>query len=67
MELIFNEQKATMKVAAEPKQDAACPRCGRNACERIKRGILVKTFLPWLKLKRYRCHGCMHAFYKVKS
>jgi len=37
-----------------------CP-CGKTSMaelERIPRGILIKTFLFWLPLKRYRCIKC---------
>jgi hypothetical protein len=39
-----------------------CP-CGRgdmSDLERIPRGSLIKTFLFWLPIKRYRCYKCMN-------
>jgi DNA-directed RNA polymerase subunit RPC12/RpoP len=41
-----------------------CPKCDSKYCERIKRSGWVKTFLPWLNLKRYRCITCSSRFYK---
>ncbi|MBD1385606.1 hypothetical protein IDJ75_09985 [Mucilaginibacter rigui] len=67
MELIFNEQKAKPQIDATAKQKVSCPRCGRSGCERVKRGSIVKIFLPWLKLRRYQCHGCLRYFYRLKN
>jgi len=40
--------------------DPICP-CGKGKradLERISRGMLVKTLLFWLPLKRYKCMKC---------
>jgi len=44
--------------------DAICPRCKNKFCDRIKRGAIVKLFLPRLAVKRYRCSRCSNRFYK---
>ena len=31
--------------------------------ERIPRGFMVKTFLPWMPLRRFKCYSCMKKFY----
>jgi len=35
-----------------------CGKANRAELERIPRGLLIKTFLFWLPLKRYRCYKC---------
>jgi hypothetical protein len=43
-----------------PETELSCP-CGkasRSQLERIPRGVLVKAFLFWLPVKRYRCLKC---------
>jgi len=40
--------------------DQLCP-CGKGSradLERIPRGLLIKSFLFWLPLKRYKCSRC---------
>lgn len=46
-----------------------CP-CGkgdRAELERIHRGFLVKTFLFWLPLKKYKCYKCMRSMYMLEK
>jgi hypothetical protein len=41
------------------KERKKCPKCERGELDtRIHRGFLVKSFLFWLPLKRYRCNEC---------
>lgn len=36
-----------------------CPKCKKGLLDtRIHRGALVKLFLFWIPLKRYRCSNC---------
>jgi len=45
-----------------------CRRCGVGKLDtRAKRGILVKTFLFWLPIKRYRCDNCYKKSYVLGS
>ena len=46
-----------------------CP-CGKTTwvdIERIRRGLLVKTFLFWLPLKRYKCDKCKRKMLKFSK
>lgn len=65
MHLIFNEQKPTMATTTRDDLDITCPRCGRKACIRIKRSIIVKSLFSWLLLKRFHCQNCLRNFYKM--
>lgn len=45
-----------------------CRRCGVGRLDtRAKRGVLVKTFLFWLPIKRYRCDSCYKKSYVFGS
>ena len=45
-----------------------CPKCKIGRLEtRVKRGVLVKTFLFWLPIKRYRCDNCYRKSYVLGS
>jgi len=35
-----------------------CGKTSRAEVERIPRSFLIKTFLFWLPLRRYKCHKC---------
>lgn len=35
-----------------------CGKSDRAEVERISRGVLIKTFLFWLPVKRYKCYRC---------
>ncbi|HEK19492.1 MULTISPECIES: hypothetical protein [unclassified Mucilaginibacter] len=65
MELIFNKQM--VKPAINKGKEVICPGCGKNSCERIRRGTLVRALLPWLNVKRYHCQACLKHFYKLKN
>jgi len=39
-----------------------CRRCGSTA-ERVRRGAIIKYFLPWLNVKRFYCAKCLRKFY----
>lgn len=39
-----------------------CPKCGNPTEHRIHQGFLTKTFLPFLKIKRYSCSRCLRKF-----
>jgi len=50
----------TKPIAERPVSEPLCP-CGkanRSDMERIPRGRLVKTFLFWLPLRKYKCYRC---------
>jgi hypothetical protein len=36
-----------------------CGKSNRTDLERVSRGALVKVFLFWLPLKKYKCYKCM--------
>lgn len=41
-----------------------CPKCKKGVLDsRTSRGILVKAFLFWLPIKRYKCHNCFGKTY----
>lgn len=40
------------------KNYPVCFKCNKKMEDRTPRGALVKTFLFWLPLKRYRCYSC---------
>lgn len=40
------------------KKYPVCPKCKKRMEDRVPRGSIVKTFLFWLPLKRYRCYNC---------
>jgi transposase-like protein len=45
-----------------------CRRCNKGKLDtRVKRGILVKAFLFWLPIKRYRCDACNRKSYAFGS
>lgn len=45
-----------------------CRKCGKGRLDtRAKRGVLVKTFLFWLPIKRYRCDSCYKKSYVIGS
>lgn len=45
-----------------------CRRCGVGRLDsRAKRGVLVKAFLFWLPIKRYRCDNCYKKSYVLGS
>jgi hypothetical protein len=45
-----------------------CRKCnGGKLDSRVKRGVLVKTFLFWLPIKRYRCDFCKKKSYVFGS
>ena len=46
-----------------------CPKCKVQLTNRISRGKLVKMFVPWAPLKRYRCEECSNKYlvYKGKT
>jgi hypothetical protein len=45
-----------------------CRKCGVGRLDtRAKRGILVKIFLFWLPIKRYRCGICFKKSYVLGS
>lgn len=44
-----------------------CSKCNRRYSAWIERSLLVKMFLFWLPLKRYRCITCGHARHLIRS
>lgn len=46
------------------KERKKCPKCERGELDtRTSRGFIVKTFLFWLPIKRYRCNECWRKSY----
>jgi hypothetical protein len=35
-----------------------CAKCNSKLDQRVPRGVIVKTFLFWLPIKRYLCFKC---------
>ncbi len=44
-----------------------CPYCSAANLARVPRGVFVKTFVPWLPLKKYICYSCLKTFYKLNK
>jgi hypothetical protein len=63
---VFNGQSHAGTMDSKIVNIRPCP-CGKgNASdlERIPRGVLLKTFLFFLPIKKYRCYRCLRV--KVK-
>lgn len=46
------------------KERKRCTKCSKGELDtRVPRGFIVKTFLFWLPIKRYRCSLCWHTTY----
>ena len=56
--------KSVLKPDSQNEQPTfKCPKCGTYTDYRIPRGVLVKTFFPFISLKRYWCPKCFNRFY----
>ena len=44
-----------------------CPQCHIKLIYRARRNFLVKLFLPWLPVKRYKCYACSKKYYVFKK
>jgi len=49
----------------EKKKYPVCPRCKTEMDSRVSRGMLVKSLLFFLPLKRYKCFGCGRKTYAM--
>jgi len=43
---------------------SCCPSCGSEDLRRIKRGFLVKLFLPWFDFRHFYCECCLKTHYQ---
>ena len=50
-------------ISPSEKKAVACPKCKNDNTDRIPRSSLVKTFLPWSKLRHFVCYRCGNRFY----
>jgi len=48
----------TFQKSLTSEQSCPCGKTSRSELERIPRGFLIKTFLFWLPVKRYKCYRC---------
>jgi transposase-like protein len=40
-------------------RESGCPKCKKGQLtERVKRNTLIRVFLFWLPIKRYKCWAC---------
>lgn len=45
-----------------------CPKCKKGTLDyRTPRGFLVKAFLFWLPIRRYRCSKCAKRYYMLDT
>jgi len=52
-----NVEHKWLKVSS--KTYSKCPKCKKGDLDtRVPRGALIKLFLFWTNLKRYRCNSC---------
>lgn len=42
-----------------------CKKCKQGLHLRIPRGVLIKTFLFWLPMKKYFCTNCLRKRYVI--
>jgi len=45
------------------RKKRVCPRCKGEMDTRIPRGFVIKTFFPWLPVRRYMCYKCQRKKY----
>ncbi len=49
-------QDQAQKKAAKPYP--VCTKCKKKMDIRVTRGIIIKTLLFWLPIRRYKCSNC---------
>jgi len=53
-------------IAAESKKKSfahSCPKCNQALSHRVHRANFIRTFVPWLPVRRYICYPCNKRYY----